>query len=313
MKNLWLTLVLVMGAMGLSAQNKSVRCDAGLIEQGAAGDPVMAACLSEGASQGLSQFPSWLADERRICSYLQHAPQGRDIRTCEARVVALARSVLECPSSPVRQREAVALDLVQITSYFGGFEKVPAPDWLQKQFDSLVDVANQNFKFRFGKPNWKLIVYENKAVNATASADGTILISRAFWSDPETAYPRDEIEAVLAHEIGHVLRDHSLKLGCLAIEWIGPENTIQTATEAFREDFHDGFPRKEAWKKMSQAFEYDADAMSARLLKRAGRDPQAMVRVLNRMRPKDGGGFASGSHPEMDERISSLRRSMQAQ
>jgi len=67
MKNLWLTLVLVMGAMGLSAQNKSVRCDAGLIEQGAAGDPVMAACLSEGASQGLSQFPSWLADERRIC------------------------------------------------------------------------------------------------------------------------------------------------------------------------------------------------------------------------------------------------------
>lgn len=313
MKNLWLTVVLVMGVSGGTAQNKSVRCEAGLVKQGLPGDSVMAACLSEGAGQGLGQFPSWLADERRICVFREQAPEGQDRRTCEARVVTLARSVLECPTSPARQREAVDLDIVQIGSYFGGFEKVPAPDWLQQQFNSLVEVANRNFKFRFGRPNWKLIVYENKAVNATASADGTILISRGFWSDPETAYPRDEIEAVLAHEIGHVLRDHSLKLGCLAIEWIGPENTIQTATEAFREDFHDGFPRKEAWKKMSQAFEYDADAMSARLLKLAGRDPQAMVRVLNRMRPKAGGGFASGSHPEMDERISSLRRSMQAQ
>ena len=112
----------------------------------------------------------------------------------------------------------------------------------------------------------------------------------------------DEVTAILAHEVGHVIELHGMRLNCMAIEWTDVHFSVSEAQSVFQEDFR-GSTRFEIWSQVSQIIEYDADRIATQILKAADLDPKLMAQALEKLKPKSNSGFSSGSHPEIDLRI----------
>lgn len=122
----------------------------------------------------------------------------------------------------------------------------------------------------------------------------------------------DAILGVLAHELGHVRHRHGMRslvqftvLGAITSIALGDFSGVLA-----------GAPALLGQMAYSRGFEREADAESARLLKAAGRSPEAMLAFFEevkkwRQKKGPGGGFDPGiafaSHPADDERIAFFR------
>jgi predicted Zn-dependent protease len=120
----------------------------------------------------------------------------------------------------------------------------------------------------------------------------------------------DLVLGVLAHEIGHVDHDHSLRqlyraAGITTLIMLiggdigsGAEDVLVQGTAVLALSY-------------SRAAERDADRYSVELMHRIGRDPAAIARFFELLRDKLGdnsqGDFLS-SHPATPERIEETRR-----
>ena len=142
--------------------------------------------------------------------------------------------------------------------------------------------------------------------NAFAMPGGTVIVTDRM---AEIATPA-ELDAVLAHEIGHVERRHGLqqilRKSTLAIilVMVGPDaGTISELAQ--------GLPAVLLDSGYSRAFEREADRFACDALARLGRDPGALAEALQRLaaeHPEAGAVHAwVSSHPETDERIATIR------
>ncbi|NBB48687.1 M48 family metalloprotease [Rhizobium sp. CRIBSB] len=182
------------------------------------------------------------------------------------------------------------------------FNESRLPESRQKEIREAFDqvaalssrgVAGYNLNFRQGGP---------LGPNAFALPDGTLVITDELIELAEG--DMDMIVGVLAHEIGHVEREHSLRQLYRAAGVAGLIMLIAGDVGAAGEDI---LTNGAALMTLSHSrdAENEADRISVELMARAGRDPRAIGRFFARLEEKlglDGESSFLSTHPGTAER-----------
>jgi len=182
------------------------------------------------------------------------------------------------------------------------FNESRLPESRQKEIREAFDqvaalssrgVAGYNLNFRQGGPI---------GPNAFALPDGTLVITDELIELAEG--DMDMIVGVLAHEIGHVEREHSLRQLYRAAGVAGLIMLIAGDVGAAGEDI---LTNGAALMTLSHSrdAENEADRISVELMARAGRDPRAIGRFFARLEEKlglDGESSFLSTHPGTTER-----------
>lgn len=148
-------------------------------------------------------------------------------------------------------------------------------------------------------------VYLADDVNAFAMPDGTVRV----YSGLLDLMNDDEVVAVIGHEIGHVVNEHSLyqykkayvakaaKEGLSAVG--GATGMIASAYGDVGESFLNA--------QFSQSDELESDAYGVKLLHEVGRDPYAAVSAQEKLQSLGGTDSVFSSHPPSQKRIDLAR------
>jgi predicted Zn-dependent protease len=167
---------------------------------------------------------------------------------------------------------------------------------------------------------YHFLILDSGEINAFAAPGGLIFVSRGMLACADS---EDTVAAILAHEIGHVAKQHGLKavktsrykdaglaIGQAAVEEYGSTELAQV-TNAFSGSIDD-ITSTLVNSGYSREAEKEADLAAVEILKRTGYDPNALVRMLERMKTRlqpGGPGFAK-THPDPEVRIAGIRKSL---
>ena len=166
---------------------------------------------------------------------------------------------------------------------------------------------------------YHFLLLDSDEINAFAAPSGFILVAPGLL---RCAASEAEVAAILAHEIGHVTARHGLQaikksrvnaaLTSVAIAGF----QMATSDEAAKlvGTFGDSIGDITATlvnSGYSREFEREADRLAVAILKEAGYDPWALVRVLQVMakRVEPGHGFGK-THPDPADRIALIQREL---
>ncbi|MBK9035380.1 MAG: M48 family metalloprotease [Myxococcales bacterium] len=162
---------------------------------------------------------------------------------------------------------------------------------------------------------WHFTVVESDTINAFAAPGGWVFVTTAAV---HAATSEDELAALLAHEIAHVVRGHalgSIKKG----RWANVAKTMLDTSveldqqalgeltqvfEGAMDDMIDGL----LVKGYSKDTEFEADRIGLAIMAHAGYDPQALVRYLKTLAATHGGGDGGfqATHPKPADRIAKV-------
>lgn len=168
-------------------------------------------------------------------------------------------------------------------------------------------------------PEWRFYIVDSREVNAFAVPGGFIYINRGLIERTQTM---DQLAGVLGHEIGHIVKRHSIKqmeqqqganigltLACVLTSICNSQaaaTAIQVGGTAL-------------FAKFSRGDENEADEEGVRNVVRAGINPNGipeMFQILINERNSTGGGGAVASwfatHPLEEDRIEETRRMIAA-
>ena len=164
---------------------------------------------------------------------------------------------------------------------------------------------------------YHFLMLDTDEINAFAAPGGLILISRGMVDLCQT---EDELAAVLAHEIGHVVGKHGLRaiknsrltsaLTILATEGartFGGSDLKQLVTDY--EASIDDITSTLVVSGYSRGLEEEADRIAITILERVGYNPKALPRMLGEMKKRlkpNGPGFAR-THPDPQDRVDTMR------
>jgi len=164
---------------------------------------------------------------------------------------------------------------------------------------------------------YHILILDSDEINAFAAPSGHIFISKGLIKLTEN---EDELAAIIAHEISHVVLQHGLEaikksrvtsfvtiLGSSALKEFGSKE-IAELTTLFEDSLADitstlinsGYSRK---------FELEADLMTIDILRRTGYDVYALSKVLKNMSKvltPNGLDFAK-THPDPEDRLENLK------
>lgn len=167
-------------------------------------------------------------------------------------------------------------------------------------------------------------ILDSAEVNAVSGPGGFIFVTTGFLK----IVPNEEaLAAVLAHEVGHIVKGHGLSaisqanlsqalllLGKQAAESRGGA-TVSALTSTFGDSITD-IANTILTKGYSRSQEYEADAYGATLLKRSGYNPHGILAMLESVESHQhgsaGGGWAS-THPSPKDRESEVSSAAKAQ
>lgn len=167
---------------------------------------------------------------------------------------------------------------------------------------------------------YRFFALDSPEVNAFATPGGHILITRGLLS---LVQDEDELAAVLAHEIAHVALGHGLssvqgaRFAKIASQYALDAGSSEGGTAAdFTAAFGDAIAdlaKVLVVSGYSQTFELQADWEAYLILKAAGRDPEALARLISRLPVKEessGSGVAgyATTHPSPSTRLDALAR-----
>ena len=189
----------------------------------------------------------------------------------------------------------------------------PLSDW------QILEIV-QSFAKTLDVDKFEVRVLDMDQVNGLALPGGEIFISRGLYEKfLNGEIGREEIGGVIAHEIGHVaLGHHQRRLGAWRTE------TAALAVLWF-------FRILMGWffllallglnllrNQMSQRDEFESDAFAVQLMARAGYDPAASVRLLEKLKEWHGSDGPRGAlrwlstHPPIDARIEAIQKEIAA-
>ncbi|MEO0680158.1 MAG: M48 family metalloprotease [Pseudomonadota bacterium] len=163
-------------------------------------------------------------------------------------------------------------------------------------------------------PHLKAMVYDLPVFNGLASPDGGIYITRGVMDKYRLGeVSAEEIGSILAHELGHVALGHSRRR---MVDWTG-QNALRLGLALVLNRLipfvgamiADVLARLVA-SRLSRRDEFEADAYAAALMRRAGVDPEAQVRMFEKLEHMAGpaGGLAwLASHPPLGARIEAVQ------
>lgn len=172
----------------------------------------------------------------------------------------------------------------------------------------------QTATFRPDAPGWKweVNVLSTKELNAYCMPGGKIMVYTGLIDQLKLS--DDELSAVIGHEIGHALREHSrervsrayaqqLALTGVAVAAGVGQGTLDLANEVANVTFQLPHSREQ---------EAEADRIGLELMARAGYDPHAAVSVWKKMEQASTSAppeFLS-THPSSQSRIADLEKAM---
>ncbi len=174
---------------------------------------------------------------------------------------------------------------------------------LRERFDEIVATAPEGHDFE--------LVFrrgEGFGANAFALPSGTVVMTDELV---DLAEHEEEIVAVLAHEVGHVVHRHGLRhviqSSALAVVIV-----LVTGDLSSTSGFVAAIPTLLVETSFSRDFEREADEHAARYLVAHGIPTQHFATMLDRLAEQHGGGDAFGgylsSHPTSDERVQRAQR-----
>lgn len=152
-------------------------------------------------------------------------------------------------------------------------------------------------------------VYVAPDVNAFALPGGFVFLTRAIVQ--MCLGRRDELAFILGHEMAHVIRGHVLDRMIWGTLVNAASNAVRVAGPMA------GVIRSAAVTYVQRSYsrdqELEADLLGLRLMRAAGFDGEASIRLLEHLRevvPKHESAFSKyfGTHPQFDDRIEHLRR-----
>ncbi len=161
-------------------------------------------------------------------------------------------------------------------------------------------------------------ILDTDEINAFAAPGGLIVLSRGLI---RCCRNEDALAAVLAHEVGHVEREHGLNaiekgrktafmttLAVTAGKSLGGTE-LADLTKAFEGTIGD-ITNTMVNSGYSRQSEFEADAASVRILRTVGYNPEGLVDMLAQMqkRLKPGSHGFGATHPAPKDRIDAVRK-----
>lgn len=217
-----------------------------------------------------------------------------------------------CVQDPTRAHELRVLDEIQIIELMERHEVVAAPRRLHTMLASLVAASP---KLRQG-PAVHLLAYEDAELNAYAADHGMVILTSAMWSAKEDLSD-DELAAVMAHELAHIEGRDSLVEACANLQRLG-QSAMRFEDARDRMALEMFNPRSSLARQAQQqlhAQEHAADVRAIELLRRVGRNPQAMVSVLAKIHgttPSALNLLMGTTHPELRTRLAQAQAAVDA-
>jgi len=132
--------------------------------------------------------------------------------------------------------------------------------------------------------------------NALAMPGGKVLVSADFVRG--RSLTDDELAYLIAHEIGHVLAEHTREFATAARYFA--DNGLGRDYGDLQQELDESLPLALRMKALSVQQELEADYIGYILGARAGYAPEAMPSLLEKLR--SGGTSLLGTHPPDDER-----------
>lgn len=182
-------------------------------------------------------------------------------------------------------------------------EDDPVTIWAGELIEPLVQ-ASAPLRDPGALGGYRLQVAEMPEVNAFAVPGGHLYVTTGLLL---AAADCAEVAGVLAHEIGHVVERHAVerleagKIGQWLSELVFGAGTARNAAELSFAILHEtSFSRRD---------EAEADRVAVRVADRAGYDPRALVRFMDRELANDRAGVFA-THPPTAERTAQLARTI---
>lgn len=207
------------------------------------------------------------------------------------------------------QEEEIAIGK-QIAGDLLGASSLVKDDKLQKYVNNVGRwLANQS-----ERPDlpWHFAVIESRDINAFAAPGGYVFVTRGLY---QTLQNEAALAGVLAHEIGHVIRKHHLKI-LQQSSWVdlgGQALARQTGNNEKVQQLI-GSGAEIMSRSLDKNAEFEADGIAIVLSTRAGYDPFSFVEVLQNIGhiAKDDNSVAMlfKTHPHPDERLERLSVAM---
>ena len=156
--------------------------------------------------------------------------------------------------------------------------------------------------------DWHFGVIESKDINAFAAPGGYIFVTEGLYRSLQS---ESELAGVLAHEVGHVIKKHHLKIlqqsrlvdlgGKVLAKRVGENEHIKNLIGSGAEIFA---------RSLDKNAEFEADRVAVILAARAGYDPFGLPTVLQDIGhvAKDDNriGLLFKTHPHPDDRLAQL-------
>jgi beta-barrel assembly-enhancing protease len=151
------------------------------------------------------------------------------------------------------------------------------------------------------------VLTNDQIVNAYSGPAGYIMITHGALLRMED---ESELAGVLAHEMGHVLRQHGLKAiqasaNTGALAKLGSAAISQQTRINLVGDISTSFIKEVVDKGYSRDQENEADEVAVRLAAAAGYDPNGYIRYLQRLQGQGQGNLFS-THPGAADRVQNL-------
>ena len=155
---------------------------------------------------------------------------------------------------------------------------------------------------RFERPEsarieWEIHTCRRCGENASALAGGKLLVGEEFIAG--VAPTDDELGYMLAHEMGHVVAEHARESATTARFLLG--NGRNRIYEDLQGELDESIVANLRLAPLYAQQELEADYIGFVLGARTGFDPEAMPRMLRKLRSDAGSAFAM--HPSDDERV----------
>ena len=159
---------------------------------------------------------------------------------------------------------------------------------------------------------WHFGVIDSKDINAFAAPGGYIFVTRGLY---EQLQNEAALAGVLAHEVGHVIRKHHLKiLQQSSLVALGGEALARQAGNNDKVQQLIGSGAEVVARSLDKNAEFEADSIAVVLSARAGYDPFSFPEVLQDIghtaRDDNSVTMLFKTHPHPDERLDKLNVAM---
>ena len=234
-------------------------------------------------------------------------------------LAAVAAVLVACATSPMGRRQlllmpAAQMDQMGLTAYSQLKQQTPLSG-NQKQIAYVRCISNALTAVLDTGGNWEINLFEDPTANAFALPGGYMGVHSGLLN---VATNQHQLAAVIGHEIGHVLAQHSnervsiesaTSTGLQLIQALSGEQTAEKqmvmAALGLGAQFGVAMP-------FSRKHESEADLIGLEIMAKAGFDPQQAVALWQNMQQASGGGgieFLS-THPSGTTRIRELEKHM---